>query len=218
MYSCSQAPSCCQIVSYCLITAIYLVFMAGLQPYLDTAPRIALLVLLHIALLFLVLSALFVSLHDPVDPNIPRYRNQGEQAFRTEELERLLFCDACNSYVDPSAKHCRVCDRCVAHFDHHCMWVGNCIGRTNYKMFILMVVSAVAVMVLFIAAAGEASEDDWKEHEAGMIVAWVTLAVVAPFLVLVLILLVFHIYLITQGKTTYEFLVERREREQAEEV
>ena len=32
-------------------------------------------------------------------------------------------------------KHCIICEKCVDEFDHHCFWVGNCIGKNNFSLF-----------------------------------------------------------------------------------
>jgi palmitoyltransferase len=64
-----------------------------------------------------------------------------------------FFCDMCARDVRRGSKHCRACDKCVAHFDHHCVWLNNCVGARNYHSF-LALVALVLAQVLFQMATG----------------------------------------------------------------
>ncbi|XP_009565232.2 palmitoyltransferase ZDHHC4 isoform X2 [Cuculus canorus] len=59
-------------------------------------------------------------------------------------FQKGIVCPACNLEKPARSKHCSLCSVCVHRFDHHCVWVNNCIGAFNARYFLLYLLTLTA--------------------------------------------------------------------------
>ncbi|XP_043698857.1 probable protein S-acyltransferase 16 [Telopea speciosissima] len=122
----------------------------------------------------------------------------------------LRYCQKCSLFKPPRAHHCRICRRCVLRMDHHCIWINNCVGHANYKVFFVFVTYAVSSCIhslaLLIGNVTYDAQKDEQQSEGSLRTAYIiSVVLLVPLTMALSILLGWHIYLILHNKTTIEY-------------
>jgi hypothetical protein len=69
------------------------------------------------------------------DPGIC-FSKEMPDGISSQEASQWRWCDFCHVYQPPDGSHCPDCNVCVAGYDHHCVWMGTCIGKKNNRQFV----------------------------------------------------------------------------------
>lgn len=129
-------------------------------------------------------------------------------------IVRVKWCHTCKIFRPPRCSHCRICNNCIEKFDHHCPYIGQCIGMRNYKYFLLFIsltsmlcilvfVSSLVVIIRIIKKANEEGNSYW-DSLGDQIAAIMLILISFIFLWFLGGLTLFHVYLQCKGRTTNE--------------
>lgn len=163
--------------------------------------------------------ALVVMLVDPTDPVVYQHQNAMAKGWAFDEGAYELICTSCQTNVSKASKHCAHCARCIAHFDHHCKWLNTCIGGRNYPFFAALLGLLETTELVLVAFGTMTITEGVNQPLEGLnlvklvlLVSVTGLATVTGCVTLQLIL--FHIWLRSKGRTTYDYIKAKRQRVQ----
>lgn len=78
-------------------------------------------------------------------PGYPEASKDTQQGRGDSDAPHEAWCSICKADKPERAHHCSACGRCVLKMDHHCVFVDNCIGLHNYRLFLYLLFDALCV-------------------------------------------------------------------------
>jgi len=82
------------------------------------------------------------------DPGVVTAENVDELCEIYEWDDQIFVLDECKTCLIPKparSKHCALCDVCITRFDHHCIWLNNCVGVGNHRWFLAFLFSHLLI-------------------------------------------------------------------------
>ncbi|CAD8120211.1 unnamed protein product [Paramecium sonneborni] len=168
-----------------------------------------LLIILTIIVTIIIFSCLKAAIIDPTDPIVKQeqlYKQQGKE-FKTDIKS---FCLVCQGHVQEKTKHCWSCNKCVSLFDHHCIWLNNCVGDQNYSYFFILVISLVMFKIFKLALDINLL---YLEYDLQILV-YICIVIDPPVLIVLIYLLSIHLYFNYKNITTYEYIKSKQDKKQ----
>lgn len=111
------------------------------------------------------------------------------------------YCTICHIEQPLRCKHCKRCDHCVATYDHHCPWIGNCVGERNRLRFVMFLAFQLLQLILGFAICSQVllwnDKDDSLLTDTNQLIILFLFLLTLGFMLFVIPLLGFQCYLIT---------------------
>ena len=197
---------------FLLLTIILIKIRDNLQNYI---------LLITLNSIFYILEIINTIMGGCTDPGIlPRqtkdyYYNTNKPVLRNivnGYMFNLNYCYSCSLFRPPRTSHCATCDNCVERFDHHCIWLGTCIGKRNYKFFYFLVaflnISAVyQILISIYLIVYQTKNSKHKEKYDKLVIIGMSVLIFYDICFVIFFigkLFILHTFLVFKNLTFYE--------------
>ncbi|KAH9495800.1 hypothetical protein Btru_013348 [Bulinus truncatus] len=60
------------------------------------------------------------------------------------------YCSSCDLVTSNTTKHCKLCEKCFLHLDHHCLFLLRCVATRNHIRFVWLLILSIANMLAYL--------------------------------------------------------------------
>ncbi|XP_008425250.1 probable palmitoyltransferase ZDHHC20 [Poecilia reticulata] len=200
-------------------------------PKANNAERISCLVIFHVFLAMFIWSYWKTIWSKPASPStafaLPRAEKELYEMEQRDEVQQeilkkvarnlpvytctaggaIRYCNFCQVIKPDRCHHCSSCEKCVLKMDHHCPWVNNCVGFSNYKFFILFLAYATLYCAVICATVLQYFIKFWTKQLPDTHAKFHILFlffVAALFFISIVSLYSYHMWLVGKNRTTVE--------------
>ena len=177
--------------------------------------------------LLLLVSSFFLLKSGMIDPGIMLKNNQNDikdtknvekkQNIRIRQLgyvQKYKICETCYLIRPLRSNHCNTCNNCVIRFDHHCPWIGTCVGNRNYPIFFIflctlniMQLFTMVICIVYIVLIIKKDSNEKIQERFGKSIMFIYIFIyVCITMIFTTELFIFHIKLVLKNITTKEEL------------